>query len=66
MDKQKIGFIGALIIVCVALVGGIYLAAKGIPTPPWLASLLTVLGSGFAWLARPPGGGDAEKKDGAS
>lgn len=55
MDKQKIGLIGALVIVAIALVGGIYLAAKGIPTPPWLASLLTVLGSGFAWLAKPPG-----------
>lgn len=53
MDKQKIGLVGALVIVAIALVGGIYLSAKGIPVPTWLASLLTVLGSGFAWLAKP-------------
>lgn len=63
MDKQKIGLVGALVIVAIALVGGIYLSAKGIPVPTWLASLLTVLGSGFAWLAKPPGiGGDGAVK----
>lgn len=62
MDKQRIGLIGALVIVAIALVGGIYLSAKGIPVPTWLASLLTVLGSGFAWLAKPPGSGDGAAK----
>ena len=63
MDKQKIGLIGALVIVAIALVGGIVLTAKGVPVPTWLASLLTVLGSAFAWLAKPPGG---DEKGGAS
>jgi len=64
MDKQKIGLIGALVIVAIALVGGIYLTAKGIPTPAWLASLLAIIGTGFAWLVKPPGEG--APKDGAS
>lgn len=55
MDKQKIGFIGALAIVLVAVVGGIYLAAKGVAVPAWLASLLAVIGPAFAWYAKPPG-----------
>lgn len=66
MDKQKIGFVGALIIVAIAIVGGIVLAAKGVAVPTWLASLLAVIGPAFAWYAKPPGGVDAEKKDGAS
>lgn len=69
MDKQKIGFIGALAIVLVAVVGGIYLAAKGVAVPAWLASLLAVIGPAFAWYAKPPGQDAAksdEKKGGAS
>ena len=58
MDKQKIGFVGALIIVAIAIVGGIVLAVKGVPVPTWLASLLAVIGPAFAWYAKPPGGGD--------
>lgn len=58
MDKQKIGFIGALAVVLVAVVGGIYLAAKGVAVPAWLASLLAVIGPAFAWYAPPPGAGD--------
>jgi hypothetical protein len=58
MDKQKIGFIGALVIVAIAIVGGIVLAAKGVAVPTWLASLLAVIGPAFAWYAKPPGGGD--------
>lgn len=55
MDKQKIGFVGALIIVAIAIVGGIVLAAKGVAVPTWLASLLAVIGPAFAWYAKPPG-----------
>ena len=62
MDKQKIGFIGALAIVLVAVVGGIYLAAKGVAVPAWLASLLAVIGPAFAWYAKPPGSGDGAAK----
>ena len=62
MDKQKIGFIGALAIVLVAIVGGIYLAAKGMAVPAWLASLLAVIGPAFAWYAKPPGSGDGAAK----
>ena len=62
MDKQKIGFIGALAIVLVAVVGGIYLAAKGMAVPAWLASLLAVIGPAFAWYAKPPGSGDGAAK----
>ena len=58
MDKQKIGFVGALVIVAIAIVGGIVLAAKGVAVPTWLASLLAVIGPAFAWYAKPPGGGD--------
>ena len=64
MDKQKIGLVGALIIVAIALIGGIVLAAKGLPTPPWLTSLLTALGSLFAWFAKSPAAA-SEPKDGA-
>ena len=63
MDKQKIGLIGALVIVAIALVGGIYLTARGVAVPTWLASLLAIIGSGFAWFAKPPGsGGDGAVK----
>lgn len=61
MDRQKIGLIGALLIVAIALVGGLVLTAKGIPVPAWLAGLLTVGGTGAAWFIAPPGAG----KDGA-
>lgn len=58
MDRQKIGFVGALVIVIVAIVGGIVLAAKGVAVPTWLASLLAVIGPAFAWYAKPPGAAD--------
>ena len=54
MDKNKLA---ALAIVIVAIVCGVYLTAKGIPVPSWLASLLAVLtpvGAGFALYATPP------------
>ena len=54
MDKQKIGLIGALVIVAIAMVGGIVLTAKGIAVPAWLAAPLALLGTGFAWLVAPP------------
>lgn len=59
MDKNKLA---ALVIVAIALVGGIVLTAKGVPVPTWLASLLTVLAGGFGWFAKPPGG---DEKGGA-
>jgi len=65
MDKQRIGLIGVIFVAAIALAGGIYLTAKGIPTPAWLATMLTLIGSGFAWLVKPPGQAD-DKKDGAS
>ena len=55
MDKQRIGLIGALVIVAIALVGGIVLTARGIPVPAWLAAPLAILGTGAAWLVKPPG-----------
>lgn len=64
MDKQQIPLIGALVIVAIALVGGIILSAKGIPVPAWLAGPLALIGTGFAWLVKPPGG-DAPPADGA-
>lgn len=50
MDKQKIGLIGALVIVAIALVGGIVLTVKGIDVPPWLAALLALVG----WVLKSP------------
>jgi len=61
MDKQKIGVVGALI-VAIALLGGIYLTAKGIAVPAWLAGILGSIGMFFTWLMRPPGGDAAAAK----
>jgi len=56
MDKQRIGLIGAIIVVAIALIGGIVLTARGVEVPAWLTSLLAVLGTGFAWFVQPPKG----------
>lgn len=55
MDKQRIGLIGALVIAAIALIGGIVLTAKGVEVPGWLATVLTLVGSGFALFVKPPG-----------
>lgn len=55
MDKQRIGLIGALVIVAIALIGGIVLTAEGIEAPGWLVAILTTLGAAFAWFVAPPG-----------
>lgn len=77
MDKSRIGLIGALVIGAIALVGGIVLAARGLPVPHWLASLLVLLApinGAFALYApvpsaspKPPGDKPADApKDGVS
>ena len=58
MDKQKIGLVGAVVIVAIALIGGLVLTARGVEVPAWLTSLLAVLGTGFAWFVNPPKGAD--------
>lgn len=54
MDTKKIGLIGALVIVAIALVGGIVLTARGVPVPPFIAGPLTLLGVLLGWLAPSP------------
>lgn len=55
MDKQRIGLVGAIIVVAIALIGGIVLTAKGIEAPGWLVAILTTLGVAFAVFVAPPG-----------
>ena len=55
MDKQRIGLVGAILVVAIALVGGLVLTARGIEAPGWLVAILTTMGAGFAWFVAPPG-----------
>lgn len=57
MPRDRIALIGAVLVALVALVGGIYLTARGIPVPAWLAAPLALIGTGAAWLVTPPNGG---------
>lgn len=50
MDKQKIGLIGAIVIATLVIGGALYLTAKGLAVPPWLAALLGLV----TWVLKSP------------
>lgn len=57
MTRDRIALIGAIAVALVALVGGLILTVRGIPVPAWLAAPLALIGTGAAWLVKPPGEG---------
>lgn len=61
--KQKYLWISVTFIVVAALIGGIYLTAKGVPLPPFLTPILVFIPAVLAYFIKPKESKESDSKN---